>query len=114
MSAHRNINFVCATALPQACTCKVLHHVFNDGEANVAAAQARHLGCCWRCRPRRCTSAPPDLVQNLMIVADALSAEMSNLCFPCSYAAELVAREEAALGLVREMLGYEGREVCTC
>jgi hypothetical protein len=26
------------------------------------------------------------------------------------YAAELVAREEAALGLVREMLGYEGRE----
>lgn len=31
-------------------------------------------------------------------------------CFLCSYAAELVAREEAALGLVREMLGYEGRE----
>lgn len=26
------------------------------------------------------------------------------------YAAELVAREEAALGLVKEMLGYEGRE----
>eukprot|EP00208_Stichococcus_sp_RCC1054_P002912 CAMPEP_0206142900 /NCGR_PEP_ID=MMETSP1473-20131121/18579_1 /ASSEMBLY_ACC=CAM_ASM_001109 /TAXON_ID=1461547 /ORGANISM="Stichococcus sp, Strain RCC1054" /LENGTH=3025 /DNA_ID=CAMNT_0053538067 /DNA_START=97 /DNA_END=9174 /DNA_ORIENTATION=+ len=47
--------------------------------------------------------------------ADALRAQLQQFSILSSddafrYAAELVQREEAALGLVKEMLGYEGRE----